>query len=411
MYTTEWKKPAPMGQETPTRNSAAPASSPKKWWKNMSAQQLHEAKGKEAGQNILASLQGGHRQEKWAGTSKNTADWSQPGASDICALKHSHKKWQTQWVDTEAEFDLNDGSQNWWWAGCGPSGDWSTSDIKRTQKQWQNSWAESGAESSKRGARRSLGGSSSTWSKNDRSETKASRKSLNGRDEATWEPRLRRASESPKKARRPSVSTSPQKPRRGSVAVTPASSTQNQSQTPTSRSRRATIACAQPARENISMDTPKSILSSTPLSENGRKLRMSIGAEDGCSAGASDATNRQLFMTEDETSDVEEPITNIGEERAKELPKTSRTRSYCTWLNARQPLWRFDPVGEGWAWDGPQSKAEKRELLHLSLFAENEVLKNDNYSLNSERAVLFDEVEFLRAELEKFADQDAPAPR
>jgi len=44
--------------------------------------------------------------------------------------------------------------------------------------------------------------------------------------------------------------------------------------------------------------------------------------------------------------------------------------SFNDWLGARPPLWRFDHAGKGLAWDFPPSKAEKRELLLLQLFAE-----------------------------------------
>eukprot|EP00418_Pyrodinium_bahamense_P041810 CAMPEP_0179198002 /NCGR_PEP_ID=MMETSP0796-20121207/98473_1 /TAXON_ID=73915 /ORGANISM="Pyrodinium bahamense, Strain pbaha01" /LENGTH=494 /DNA_ID=CAMNT_0020902435 /DNA_START=23 /DNA_END=1505 /DNA_ORIENTATION=+ len=44
--------------------------------------------------------------------------------------------------------------------------------------------------------------------------------------------------------------------------------------------------------------------------------------------------------------------------------------SFADWLSERPPLWRFDHASRGLAWDSPPSKAEKRELLLLQLFAE-----------------------------------------
>lgn len=44
--------------------------------------------------------------------------------------------------------------------------------------------------------------------------------------------------------------------------------------------------------------------------------------------------------------------------------------SFGEFLAERPPLWRFDNFSRGLAWDYPQSKAEKRELLLLQLLAE-----------------------------------------
>lgn len=44
--------------------------------------------------------------------------------------------------------------------------------------------------------------------------------------------------------------------------------------------------------------------------------------------------------------------------------------SFGEFLEEKPPLWRFDNFSRGLAWDFPQSKAEKRELLLLQLLAE-----------------------------------------
>merc|ERR1712187_137678 len=87
---------------------------------------------------------------------------------------------------------------------------------------------------------------------------------------------------------------------------------------------------------------------------------------------------------EDEISDDLAQITRVGQDQTKRLPKTSRARSSCEWVNSRQPLWRFDPAGDGLAWDFPQTKSEKRELLFLNLLAEGNAMKMECAGLQSE---------------------------
>lgn len=53
------------------------------------------------------------------------------------------------------------------------------------------------------------------------------------------------------------------------------------------------------------------------------------------------------------------------------------------WLSQRPPLWRFDAGSRGLAWDFPPSKAEKRELLLLQLFAEEGERQNQLASLRA----------------------------
>jgi hypothetical protein len=49
---------------------------------------------------------------------------------------------------------------------------------------------------------------------------------------------------------------------------------------------------------------------------------------------------------------------------------SSEGNGFAEWLAERPPLFRFEHGARGLAWDCPTSKAEKRELLLLQLFAE-----------------------------------------
>jgi hypothetical protein len=148
------------------------------------------------------------------------------------------------------------------------------------------------------------------------------------------------------------------------------------------------------------------VLSAWPKEEQDETHQQRPGALDVSTSECND----QLFFedsreNEDAMSDEEEetiPISPIGKQQLRVLPKSSRARSFCFWLNTRQPLWRFDHKCDGLAWDFPQSKAEKREFLLLSVLNENKELKTDSADLKNEAAALLNEVEVCHMELAKY---------
>lgn len=44
--------------------------------------------------------------------------------------------------------------------------------------------------------------------------------------------------------------------------------------------------------------------------------------------------------------------------------------SFAEWMKQRPPMWRWEAAGQGFGWDFPPTKAEKRELLLLGFLAE-----------------------------------------
>jgi hypothetical protein len=152
------------------------------------------------------------------------------------------------------------------------------------------------------------------------------------------------------------------------------------------------------------------VLSAWPKEEQDETHQQRPGALDVSTSECND----QLFFedsreNEDAMSDVcasadeeEIPISPIGKQQIRVLPKSSTARSFCFWLNTRQPLWRFDHKCTGLGWDFPQSKAEKREFLLLSVLNESNELKAEKGDLKNEAAVLLNEVEACHMELAKY---------
>lgn len=65
-------------------------------------------------------------------------------------------------------------------------------------------------------------------------------------------------------------------------------------------------------------------------------------------------------------------------------PARGAQGSFGSWLSERPPLWRFDNMAAGMGWDFPLTKAEKRELLLLQLFAEERVRDAEIRALHRE---------------------------
>lgn len=64
--------------------------------------------------------------------------------------------------------------------------------------------------------------------------------------------------------------------------------------------------------------------------------------------------------------------TGIAEEPVEEEASESEADAFLEWLNERPCIRRQEHAAAGKAWDYPQSKAEKREFLVLSLMAEEQ---------------------------------------
>eukprot|EP00928_Gymnodinium_smaydae_P049452 TRINITY_DN33197_c0_g1_i1.p1 TRINITY_DN33197_c0_g1~~TRINITY_DN33197_c0_g1_i1.p1 ORF type:complete len:677 (-),score=102.23 TRINITY_DN33197_c0_g1_i1:325-2355(-) len=150
-------------------------------------------------------------------------------------------------------------------------------------------------------------------------------------------------------------------------------------------------------RKPLSHESPTS--PNMPLSET-------INAS-GCDMGFADLSlpiDEEVLEIDDDDA-FEPPITPLGVGRVQDLPAESAARSFCGWLNRRRPLWRFDANGNGVAWDFPQSKTEKRELLLLNVLAEGEELKSENYDRKIEQEALLNEVEMCNMELDKYRQE------
>eukprot|EP00928_Gymnodinium_smaydae_P075416 TRINITY_DN5842_c0_g1_i1.p1 TRINITY_DN5842_c0_g1~~TRINITY_DN5842_c0_g1_i1.p1 ORF type:complete len:681 (-),score=99.65 TRINITY_DN5842_c0_g1_i1:246-2288(-) len=115
------------------------------------------------------------------------------------------------------------------------------------------------------------------------------------------------------------------------------------------------------------------------------------------------AIDEDFFEGDDE---FDLPLTPVGLNKVQDMPVDSTARSFCSWLNRRRPLWRFDGDGNGIAWDFPQSKTEKRELLLLNVLAEGEELKCENADRKAEQEALLNEVEVCNMELDKYRYQN-----